>query len=103
MSGKKDEREVGVVTMRAVTVPVRRGKNVLSIRFQDFEEAVRLAKDGGAKLLFDIPGDSEATDLGVTVADARLEAAPAPVAEKAEKTDSGAKSGTGHAGIPEKE
>lgn len=109
--GNKDIREVELTTVRAVTVPIRRGKK-LSIRYADFEKAVNLAKEGGGKLLFLFPGDSHPTDMGVMVQPSSVvptspeaEASAGPEddtedgePEKAEKREGDAKPGPDNAG-----
>jgi len=72
--GAKDTREVVVRAFRAVVVPVRKGKGRLSIRYEDMEQAVREAKDGGGKILFDLPGNGDPVDFNLSVMPDSLEA-----------------------------
>ena len=95
----KDEREVGLVTFRAVVVPVRSGKGgAKSIRYHDFEKAMSLAKSGGSRIVFDVPGEKEPVDPGLYMQADEPEQMPLFGSDngkgKVEKSD---------AGIPESE
>jgi len=65
--GVKDTREVRETKMPLVVVPVRRGKGNLSVRYPDLEKAVKLARDGGGKIVFDFPDNDPPVDIGLMV------------------------------------
>lgn len=82
--GKKDERTVGVQTFSAVVVPVRKGKGITTVRFEELKEAVGLAKTHKAKIVFDVPGESDPVDLNLTVVPDEPVQKPLPLGNGAE-------------------